>query len=293
MTTPGTGRMGSGAGAGTGAGAAWNAAEGSARRAAPWVKPVARIGFGALGLVYVIVGLFAARAALGRGGGVGDSSDALGSLVGQPFGRVLLGIVAFGLFGYALWRIIEAIADPEGRGTEAKGLAIRAGLVFRALVYAALGVEAARLAAGAAQGGGAGGENAEHWTARLLALPAGRWLVVAAGLGIAAYAVYQLYRAFSDKVQKRLDLHELGPTGAAWAVRIGRFGIAARAVVFAVIAWLAVQAGLAARAEEAGGMSDALATLGERPWLLVLIGVGLIAYGLYQFVNARYRRLSG
>ena len=292
MTTPGgrgTGRMG---GAGT---AAWATAEGTARQAAPWVKPAARIGFGALGLVYVIVGLLAARTGLGRGGGVGDSSDALGTIVGQPFGRVLLGIVAFGLFGYMLWRIIEAVTDAEGRGTDAKGLAIRVGSVLRALIYGALGVEAARLAAGAAQGGGSGsgGESAEHWTARLLALPAGRWLVVAAGLGIAAYAIYQLYRAFSDKVEKRLDLHELGPTGATWAVRAGRIGITARAVVFGVIAWLAVQAGLDSRAEEAGGMSDALATLGERPWLLVLIGLGLIAYGLYQFVNARYRRLNG
>ena len=287
MTTPGsgTGRTG---GAGT---AAWGSAEDTARQAAPWVKPVARLGFGALGLVYVIVGLLAARAALGRGGQVGDSRDALGTLVDEPFGRVLLGLVAVGLFGYVLWRIIEAVTDPEGHGDDAKGIAQRVASALRALIYGALGIEAARLAAGQAGGGGGGG--AEHWTARLLALPAGRWLVVIAGIGIAAYAIYQIKRAFSDDIREKLDLHELGPTGATWTERVGRLGIAARAVVFAVIAWLLVQAGLASSAQQAGGMSDALATLGERPWLLVLIGVGLIAYGLYQFVNARYRRLGG
>jgi len=293
-----------GMGPGTGRGA-WDQAGATARQtagqAAPWVKPAARLGLGAKGLVYIIIGLLAARAALGRGGQVADSRDALASILGQPFGRLLLGIVAVGLLGYALWRILTAVTDAEGRGSEAKGIALRVAAAFRGLVYGALGVEAARLAArgwsaGGASGGSGGGEQAEHWAARALALPMGRWLLLAVALGIAAYAVYQIYRAFSDKVRKHLDLHELGATGAAWAVRIGRIGLAARAIVFFVIAWLLGRAGLDAQAQEAGGVSDALATIGEagtQSWLLVLVGVGLVAYGVYMFVQARYRRLSG
>ena len=294
-------RMGPGNGRG-----AWDQAGRTARQtasqAAPWVKPAARLGLGAKGLVYIIIGLLAARAALGRGGQVGDSRDALASILGQPFGRLLLGIVAVGLLGYALWRILTAVTDAEGRGSEAKGIALRLAAAFRGLVYGALGVVAARLAArgwstgGTSGGGGGGGEQAEHWAARVLALQLGRWLLVAVALGIAGYAVYQLYRAFSDKVRKHLDLHELGATGAAWAVRIGRIGLAARAIVFFVIAWLLGRAGLDAQAQEAGGVSDALTTIGEpgtQSWLLVLVGVGLVAYGVYMFVQARYRRLSG
>jgi hypothetical protein len=278
---------------------AWDQAGHAAREAAPWVKPAARIGLGAKGLVYLIIGLLAARAALGAGGETADSREALTTMLGQPFGRLLLGIVAFGLVGYTIWRLITAVADTEGKGSEAKGIAVRVSYAFRALLYGALGVEAARLALGGWGGGGSGGqggEGAEHWAARVLDLPFGRWLLVLGGLGLAAYAVYQLYRAFSDKVKKHLDLHELGPSGAEWAVRVGRIGIAARAVVFAVMAWLLVRAGLDASAEEAGGVGDALATLGTagtRPWLLAVVGVGLIAYGLYQFVHARYRRMSG
>ena len=280
----------------TGGRVTWDEAGRAAREAAPWVKPAARLGLGAKGLVYVIIGLLAARLALGAGGQTADSREALASILGQPFGRLLLGIVAIGLLGYALWRIIASVADMEGRGHDAKGIALRLASAFRAIVYGALGVEAARLAARGWAGGGTsgGGERSEHWAARALALPFGRWLLVAVGLGIGAYAVYQLYRAFSDKVRKHLDLHELGRTAAEWAVRVGRVGIAARAVVFAVIAWLLVRAGLEARAEEAGGVGDALATIGSTgpsQWLLALVGAGLIAYGLYQFVHARYRRM--
>ncbi|HEY0971508.1 MAG TPA: DUF1206 domain-containing protein [Gemmatimonadales bacterium] len=262
------------------------------RQAAPWVEPAARAGYAAKGAVYVIIGILAAQAAFGSGGRVTDSSGVLETVLRQPAGRFLLVLLGVGLLGYALWRVVTAVADPEGKGSDGKGIAIRAGYALRALIYGALGVEALRLAL--AQRGGGGGDGAEHWTARALTLPAGRWLVGLAGAGVILYGLYQLRRAQTGDIRKRLDLHELGPDAAPWVIRIGQVGVAARAVVFAIVGWFLIRAALESDAREAGGLGEALSQLGSTgygPWLLGLTALGLVAYGCWQVVKARYRRI--
>ena len=255
-----------------------------------WVEPAARAGYAAKGVVYLIVGVLAAQAALGQGR-VGDSSDAFGAILEQPLGRVLLGAVALGLLCYAIWRIVTAVADTEGKGREPKGLAIRAGYAGRALIYGALAVEAARLVMRDASGGGGGGGAAEHWSARLMALPAGRWILALVAAAIAAYGVYQIVRAVTSDVQKHMRLHDLDASSARWAVRTSRFGIAARGAIFVMVGWLVAQAALSASAQQAGGTEDALRAFqsAQSPWVLGIIALGLIAYALHQFLNARYR----
>ena len=264
-----------------------------ARRMAPGVEPAARVGCGAKGVVYLIVGILAARAALGTGGRVGDSRDALGVIIEQPLGRVLLGVVTAGLFGYVLWSLVSAATDAEGHGSDAKGIAVRVASVLRALVYGALGMEALRLTMGRG-GSGGGGEQSQHWVARVLDLPFGRWLVAAAGAALAAYAAQQLWAAASNTIRHHLDLRGVDTTTARWAMGLGRFGIAARAVVFGVVAWLLLRAALHERAQEAGGMAEALQVLraGAGPWLLGGVAFGFVAYGAYQLIHARYRRIS-
>jgi len=264
-------------------------ADAAMQEARPWVEPAARAGYAAKGVVYLIVGILAAQAALGRGA-VGDSSDAFGVVLRQPLGRALLGAVALGLLGYAVWRLATAVADTEGKGSDGKGIAVRLGYALRALVHGGLALEAARLAL---RGGGSagGGDGAEHWSARLMGLPAGRWLLLLVAVGIAAYGVHQLVRAATGDVRKHLRLDELDEGSQRWAVRVSRFGVAARGVVFVMIGWLAAQAALRARAEEAGGTGDALRALqsGQGPWILGVVALGLVAYALHQFLHARYR----
>lgn len=264
-------------------------ASSSRHDAQPWVEPAARAGYAAKGVVYLIVGLLAAQAALGHGR-VGDSSDAFSAILEQPLGRVLLGAVALGLLCYAVWRIVTAVADTEGKGSEPKGLATRAGFAGRALIYGALALEAGRLVMRDGGGGGGGGA-AEHWSARLMSLPAGRWLLALVAAAIAAYGVYQIVRAATSDVQKHMRLHDLDATSARWAVRTSRFGIAARGAIFVMVGWLVAQAALSASAQQAGGTEDALRAFqsAQSPWVLGIIALGLIAYALHQFLNARYR----
>lgn len=258
--------------------------------ARPWVEPAARAGYAAKGVVYLIVGLLAAQAALGRGA-VGDSGDAFDVILRQPLGRALLGLVALGLVCYVGWRLVTAIADTEDKGNEPKGLALRAAYAGRALLYAGLALEAARLAMGGGGSGGSGDQSAEHWSARLLEVPGGGVLLALVGAGIAAYGAYQFVRAASPGVRKHLDLSSLDADSAHWAVRTSRFGIAARGAIFLMIGWLVAKAALSDRAEQAGSTGDALRAFqtGQSPWVLGVVALGLVAYALYQFLNARYR----
>ncbi len=267
----------------------WSEVEAGASHVS-WIERLARLGFVAKGVVYLVVGTLALGAALGRGGATTDSRGALQRIGNGAFGDVALVIIGAGLLGYALWRVIAAVKDTDDRGGDAKGIALRIGQAGRALAYGALGVVALRLL----DGGSAGGGGAERWAARGLAAPFGKWIVIAAGVSIAAYAVYQWYRAAAKDVNKRLDLSDASPRVAAWVERLARFGIAARGVVFAIIGWLLIHAGLRFDPDQAGGVRESLITLRQQPYGAAVLGViaaGLVAYGLFQLANARYRRV--
>ena len=270
----------------------WIAAEGGGASAPlTWIERLARLGFVSKGVVYIVVGTLAVGAALGRGGATTDSRGALRRIGNGALGDVALVIIGVGLLGYALWQVFAAAKDTEGKGSDAKGVAVRIGQAGRALAYGALGVVALGLLDGSA---GSDSGSAERWTARGLEAPFGKWIVIAVGASIAAYAIYQWYRAAKKDVNKRLDLSRAGSGVRVWIERLARFGIAARGVVFAIIAVLLIRAGLQFDPSEAGGVRESLITLREQPYGLAVLGViaaGLVSYGLFQFANARYRRV--
>lgn len=257
-----------------------DAARSAERQAAPWIETLARFGYAAKGVVYVLVGFIAASAAFGGGGDVEGSSGALRSLRDEPFGELLLWLIGIGLAGYVVWRAISALRNPEGEDT---GKRVFYGVT--AAIYAALALEAVRLATG-----GGGGEGS-HWTATLLEQPFGRLLTGGVGLAIAAYGVQQLRQAWKLDFGERLDLGGLSVEARTWVIRFGRAGIAARGVVFGLLGYMFGRAAMEADASEADGVEGVLESMRDQPWLLGLVALGLIAYGLFNLVRARYRRI--
>jgi hypothetical protein len=262
-----------------------------ARELAPWLVRLARVGYVAKGVVYLVIGSLATLAAVGNGGGTTDARGALAVIGEGGAGRALLALLGAGLLGYALWAIIAALTDADRRGSDAKGVALRLGQAGRGLMYGALGIEALRLMATAQRSNGGG---TRHWTGVLMDAPFGRWLVAALGLSVAAYALYQFWRAARKDLRKRLHLGEAGETAARWVLHLARFGIAARGVVFLVIGWFLVRAAWKHDPGRAGGIADSLATLSTQPYGPIVLGVvaiGLMAYGLWELANARYREM--
>ena len=254
-----------------------------------WFERLARLGFLAKGAVYVLVGALAAAAAAGSGAAQG-SEGALQSLLSEPFGRVILGLIALGLAGYATWRFASAILNPEHDGTAKRIFHFGTGVVHTGLALAS-----ARMALSGRGGGGDSDQRAVHWTAEVMARPLGGIAVALAGALVAGYGLQQLYRGFTADLDDQLDLGRLRPGRARWVVTIARTGLAARGVVFALIGVFLIIAAVQSDPAEARGLGGALRTLEQQPygpWLLALVALGLIAYGIYQLVRARYRRID-
>ncbi|HEX6126979.1 MAG TPA: DUF1206 domain-containing protein [Pyrinomonadaceae bacterium] len=265
-------------------------AEDAVREASSWLVWFGRFGYAAKGIVYVLVGFLAAYSASGSAAGDGTRS-ALRYIVTLPLGQFLLGAVAFGLVGYALWRLVQAFMDTEKKGSEPKGIVRRAAYAAIAIVYIGLAFSAVKIILGERRSEGVW---AQSWTAWILGLPLGQWLVALAGAGVIAVGLYQFYRAYSADFREKLLLGEMTETEETWATRIGRFGHAARGVVFCIVGPFLVFAAYQADAAKTRDFGEALRTIEQQPfgpYLLALVGAGFVSYGLFMFVLARYRRM--
>jgi hypothetical protein len=246
-------------------------------------------------VVYLIVGWLALLAAIGLGSTATDKQGALEAIAQQPQGRVLLWLVAVGLFAYAVWSLVSAMFDTERRGHAAHGLLTRAGFAVAGLSHAGLALAAAHLALGSETAGESSDASTQDWTARLLSAPFGPPLVMAVGAAFVAVAAAEFVRAWTADFREDLSLDGLGSDLQRWIVRVGRMGLFARGVVFALIGLFLMQASRHGDAGQAVGLGGALQRLAAQPHGAILLGVvavGLAMYGLFSFVEARYRRLT-
>lgn len=261
------------------------------RQVRPWVEGLARAGYVARGLVYIVIGVLAFLSALSAGGQTTNSRGALHTIAGQPFGRILLGLVAIGLLGYALWRWVEAGFDPENKGSDAKGVLQRLGSVLSGVAYAGLSLTAFRIVIGAT---GGKSSSQQDWTARLLSQPLGQWLVVLIGAVVIGLGINAFSKAVSAKFREKLKTGEMSALENTWITRAGRAGYGARGIVWMMIGWFAIQAGRHSDASETRSLPQTLDTLAAQPygpWLLGAVAAGLVAYGLYALAEARYRKI--
>jgi len=263
-----------------------------------YIEKAARAGYAIKAALYVVVGILAVREATRPGGGSGDAEgtkDALGELNGVPYGQVLIALAAAGLFAYAAWRFYQAFLDPEGKGADVKGIVKRLGLFGSGAVYAGLGVYAVRSVIGGASASSGGSNGAEERTSWLMDLPGGRWLVAIAG-GITVYVgCYHCYRGATAQFEEKLALGALSRKARRWVIHACRFGIVARAVVFCVMGAFILYAAWTSDPDQAAGFSEAFGSLREAAYGRLLFGVvalGVIAYGGYCGINARFRRFG-
>lgn len=261
----------------------------------PWIERIARFGYAAKGVVYMVVGAMATKAAVGTGGETTDTRGALEAINEQPFGKFALGTVAFGLIGYVIWRWIQAIADTDDKGTGLKGILVRIGYAGSGLIYAGLALSAAKVLIDVGDPDSST-QMQQDWVARFLTMPYGGWLVGLAGACVLGFGLYQIYKGFAAKFRKRLKLKEMSESRRFWATLTGRVGYAARGIVFCIVGSFLIQSARHFNPSEAKGLDAALQTLSGwpfGPWALGMVAAGLFAYGFYMLVEARYRLING
>lgn len=263
-------------------------------RRRPAVEWTARAGYFANGIVYLLIGGWALVAAAGSVDSTTGTSGALRFVLHQRYGQVMLSVIAAGLAAYATWCFVRAALDPDCEGRTARGIARRAvqfgkGVVYVALVITVIGI--IRGAAGHDEDEG----RVRDWTATLMSFPMGIWLVGLTGLCVIVFGLRQPYRALSIELDEPLDVARMSPAAHAWTTRFTRFGMSARGIVFAVIGAFLVVAAINENPTEAHGVGGALRVLRHRPYgdkLLALVAAGLMAYGAFMLLLARYRRIK-
>jgi hypothetical protein len=283
--------------AGSSAGQAVGEARAKAETGSGWYAWLARGGLLAKGVSYGLVAALAIGVAIGTGGETTSRQGALATLAQETWGKIALIVLAAGFAAYALWRFIQAFAEREDDDDEKATLkkwGKRAGYVGRGLIYASLTFSTVKLLfdAGQQQSQNA---KAHQTTATVLDWPAGRWLVGIGGLCVLGAGLWNAYRAVTKKFEDKWRTGGMSETERTWGGRAGIAGHLARAVVFTLIGIFVIKAALDYDPREAIGLDGALQKVADAaygPYLLGVTAVGLLCYGLYCLVDARYRDVS-
>jgi hypothetical protein len=259
----------------------------------PWPARMARVGIVSRGVIHLVVGWLAIRVATGHSNERADQRGALAAVVRQPMGRALVLLLALGFLAYAAWRALEAVLDPDD-----KGVVQRIGYAGRAALYLGLFGTAVSLglrgSGGSSSGGGAGGSGGQKVASGVLGMTGGRWIVLAFAAVIVGTGLWNGYRALSRSFEKKLKEAEMSDTERTWAIRAGFVGHLGRMAAYLAVGWFLARAALRYDPNQPVGLDASLHALtgaSYGPFLLIAVGAGLIAFGIYQLFLARFREI--
>jgi hypothetical protein len=262
----------------------------------PLIENLTRLGYIVRGLIYAVIGVLAFQAAMTRGGAITDPQGAIATLGRTPFGVVLLYAVFIGLIGYALWGLIRAIFDPQGKGENMKGIAHRIAYLISGVSYGLLAVATWSLinhGPNAAQNGSQAAQGRQI-AATILAQPWGPTAVILIGLIVVADGVIQFAQGLRANFEQQFQPYQLSTTDRTLMIRLGRFGTAARGVVFVLIGIFLVLAALTHNPSQVQGFDGVLIALLREPfgpWMLGVVALGLTAFGIYSAMTGFWLRM--
>ena len=250
-------------------------------------------GYTAKGIVYSLIGIFAIIGVVG-GAGSGDSGGpkAMIDWIGtNPFGNVLLVLIGLGLLCYCSWRWYTAVKDKKNEGSDKEGVVKRIAYAVSGSAYGFLSVYAFKLAFGS---GGSSGQSKQDIIAKILQNSWGPYVIGLFGVIMAGVAIFQLYRALTDKHMENIEGLELGEEQRETFEKTGEVGLTARFVVYGIISYFLFRAALMEDPSQFKGVGESLAYIEDQTYgqvLLAVMGVGLLAYGIFMFIRARYERV--
>ncbi|MEY2566334.1 MAG: hypothetical protein QOE35_863 [Actinomycetota bacterium] len=258
-----------------------------------WLEWAGRAGLATRGLLYLSVGMVAAQIAFGDTREEADRAGALHAVARQPFGHVLIAVLAVGMAAYAIWQVVLAVIGPNDEGDDASAAAKRAASIGRAAIYLAGVATALPLAVGRAEGSG---NKEQDWTAKALHLPGGRWLVGAIGVAIIGAGLWNGWKGVSGEWRKKLETSEMTRDEKKWAEPIAVAGLVGRMLVFGLVGGFLVRAAVRYDPHKGVGLDAALKEVRGKaygPWALLVFALALMLFGVFSLLQARWRNVEG
>lgn len=260
----------------------------------PWLQLIARTGYVTKGFVYFMVGLLALQTAIGMKEGASSTQQTLREFLNEPYGSILLIGCSAGLLAHAIWRILQAVIDPENRGKSLQTILFRfidflTGCLYLSLAYAAWQIFNGLHAQSS-------NKSTEIWVGKVLQLPYGKWIVLLSALIIVIAGLYQFYTAYSGSFTYSFEKERMSIREENFLGYLGRIGMFSWGIVYLMIAVLFYKAAIQYNANKAGGLSEALNALRSQPfgnWILGITSGGLLIYGIYLFVLSYYHQVYG
>lgn len=252
-----------------------------------WVEHFARFGYAAKGGIYVLTGTLSAIAAFGAGGKTSGRKGAFLEIAQQPYGKFMLGLVGLGFIGYGVWRFIQSVKDAENKGNSTKAMLIRSGYFISGLLYLYFAYFAYQLISVSKSNDG----GSKFLVEQMLQWSIGQFLVGLLAIIVLAKGIYQIYKVVSGVYNQDVKDSEMREEIKQAYRRLGQFGLIARSIVFGIISFFLAKAALTSSAAQAKGTSGVFKFLTATggPVLMGIIAIGLISYGVFEFVKARYK----
>jgi hypothetical protein len=273
-----------------------NSVKHEAKRAAanPGLELLERLGYIVRGVLYIVMGILALRIALAKpdGQAVGLTGSVV-VLVQNQFGRLLLFVIIAGLAAYSIWGLVRAFFDPLYRGSDPSGYLERLGFITSSVSYATLVIFALKILAGT---GSSTTDATRKMISSILDHPEGGWVTVLIGLIALGLGLGQFVESYRAAFKRDLKGAEMNDMVRNFVIALGRFGMFARGVIFVIVAWFILQAGLRHDPNKVQGFDGAFLYLLTKPFGHVVLGVvalGIVALGLHSLACARWVRLLG
>jgi hypothetical protein len=253
-----------------------------------WIEKFFRFGMISKGIVYCLLGIMTVLAAIGFSNETTSKTEAFKTIYEQPFGKFILGFLILGLAGYVALRLFEAIKDLGHKGSDLKAIVTRIGYAFSAAIYIALGFSAVRLLMGS-QGGD--DDSKKFIVTKVLSWPGGEWIVGLVALIVIGSGINQIYKGVAVRFMKKIKL--IRSNFEKTFKNAGIAGYVSRGIVLAIIGYLLLHGAITHNPNEAQGTDQAFEFL-EHTFGRALMGIvafGLVAYGVFMFVKAKYQHL--
>ena len=255
-----------------------------------WFEKFARFGLVSKGVVYCLMGILSVLAAFGLSQKNGDKAEAFKTIYSQPFGRIILVIIAFGLLGYVMFRFFQAFKDIDNKGKDIRGVLDRVGYTLSAFLYLGIGAYAIKLAVSGA--GGSDGDSRKFVVSKILEYPGGEYIVGIASLIVIGMGLYQIFRGVTGKFMKRVNLYRSNMKDAFRYA--GTMGYISRGIVLSIVGYFLFHAAWVSNPDEAQGTSAAFDFLQNQfgSVMMAIVALGLTGYGIFCFVKARYQKID-